>query len=72
MGNNVQISKKLFNALYRYHVNGDNSEATYIKEELEDKMSRNTRRILYTEARTGDTEEIRKQAFSVYQNLQKR
>lgn len=72
MGNNVQISKKLFNALYRYHVTGDNSEAIYIKEELEDKMNRNTRRILYTKARTGDTEEIRKQAFHVYQNLQKR
>jgi hypothetical protein len=72
MGNNVQISKKLFNALYRYHVTGDNSETAYIKAELEDKMKRNTKRILYTEAKTGDTEEIREQAFHVYRNLQKR
>lgn len=72
MGKNVLISKKLFNALCRYHVTGDQSESAFIKEELEDKMNRNTRRILYTEVRTGDTKEIREQAFSVYQNLKKR
>jgi len=72
MGKNVLISKKLFNALCKYHVTGDQSEYAFIKTELEDKINRNTRRILYTEAKTGDTKEIREQAFSVYQSLQKR
>lgn len=72
MGKNLLISKKLFNALCRYHVTGDQRESAYIKAELEDKMKRNAKRIVYTEAKTGETEEIREQAFCVYQNLQKR
>ena len=40
MGNNVQISKSLFNALYRYHVCNDTGDAVYIKAELEEKMNR--------------------------------
>ena len=72
MGENLLISKKLFNALCRYHVTGDQSEVEYIKAELEEKMHRNAKRIVYTEAKTGKTQEIRDQAFCVYQNLQKR
>lgn len=37
MGNNVQISKSLFNALYRYHVCNDTGDAVYIKDELKEK-----------------------------------
>lgn len=72
MGNNVQISKRLFHALYRFHVVGVRSEAAYIKAELEDKMNRNAKRVLYTQAKTGDTSEARATALRVYQNLQKR
>ena len=47
MGNNVQISKSLFNALYRYHVCNDTGDAVYIKDELEEKMNRHIGRIMY-------------------------
>jgi len=68
----IRISKTLFNALYRYHLCNDESCTDFIKAELEDKMNRHTRRIVYTQAKTGETEEARGIAFSVYQNLQKR
>ena len=68
----IRISKTLFNALYHYHLCNDESRTDFIKAELEDKMNRHTRRIAYTQAKTGDTEEAREIAFSVYQNLQKR
>lgn len=68
----IRISKTLFNALCQYHLRNDKSRTVFIKAELEDKMNRHTRRIIYTQAKTGDTEEARENAFSVYQNLQKR
>ena len=68
----IRISKILFNALYQYHLCNDESCTDFIKAELEDKMNRHTRRILYTQAKTGTTEEIREAALEVYQNLQKR
>lgn len=68
----VRITKALFNALYQYHVCNDRSKRDFIKEELTDKMNRHTRRILYTQTKTCDTEEAREKALSVYQNLQKR
>ena len=55
MGNNVQISKSLFNALYRYHVCNDTGDAVYIKAELEEKMNRHIGRIMYGQAKTGTT-----------------
>lgn len=72
MGKNVQISKALLNALYRYHVCGDKSDATYIKDELADKMNRHLGRIMYGQAKTGETEEIRNNAMMAYKKLQKR
>ena len=68
----IRISKSLFNALYRYHLCNDESCTDFIKAELEDKMNRHTRRIVYTQAKTGETEVARENAFIVYQNLQKR
>ncbi len=68
----IRISKTLFNALYQFHLCNDKSRADFIKAELEDKMNRHTRRIVYMQAKTGDKEEARGNAFTVYQNLQKR
>ena len=72
MGNNVQISKSLLNALYRYHVGNDTGDAVYIKAELEEKMNRHIGRIMYGQAKNGATEEIRNTAMMAYKNLQKR
>ena len=72
MGNNVQISKSLLNALYRYHVCNDAGDAVYIKAELEEKMNRHIGRIMYRQAKTGATEEIRYTAMLAYKSLQKR
>ena len=72
MGNNVQISKSLFNALYRYHVCNDTGDAVYIKAELEEKMNRHIGRIMYGQAKTGTTEEIRNTAMMADKSLQKR
>lgn len=68
----IRISKTLFNALYQYHLCNDESRTEFIKAELEDKMNRHTRRIAYTQAKTGATEAARGTALQVYQNLQKR
>ncbi len=68
----VRITKALFNALYQYHISNDMSKRDFIKEELTEKMNRHTRRILYTQAKSGDAEEVREKAFGVYKNLQKR
>ena len=68
----IRISKTLFNALCQYHLRNDESRTVFIKTELEDKMNRHTRRIVYTQAKTGETEDARENAFIVYQNLQKR
>ena len=65
-------NKKLFNALCQYHLHQDESEMDFIKAELEEKMVRNTRRIMYSQAKTGATKEVREKAMEVYQNLQKR
>lgn len=72
MGNNVQISKRLFNALYQYHVCHVHGEASYIERELADKMKRHTSRILYGQHKTGASEDIRKASLDTYQELQKR
>lgn len=68
----IRISKTLFNALCQYHLRNDKSRTDFIKVELEDKMNRHTRRIIYTQSKTGATEEVREKALQVYQNLQKR
>lgn len=68
----IRISKTLFNALCQYHLRNDKSRTAFIKAELEDKMNRHTKRILYAQAKTGTTDEIREAAFEVYKNLQKR
>ena len=68
----VRITKKLFNALCQYHLYQNESEIDFIKAELEEKMMRNTMRIMYSQAKTGATKEVREKAMEVYQNLQKR
>lgn len=68
----VRITKKLFNALCQYHLYQHESEIDFIKAELEEKMLRNTMRIMYSQAKTGATKEVREKAMEVYQNLQKR
>lgn len=72
MGKNVLISKRLFNALCRYHIHEEHSDEELIKTELEDKMMCHTKRIVYSEHKTGSTEEHRQKAFEVYKELQKR
>ena len=54
----IRITKKLFNALCQYHLHQDESEIDFIKAELEEKMVRNTRRIMYSQAKTGATKEV--------------
>lgn len=68
----IRISKALFNALYQYHLCNDERHTDFIKDELEDKMNRHTKRILYTQTETGTTEAARQAALQVYQSLQKR
>lgn len=72
MGKDIRISKGLFNALYRYHICEEQSDEAFIKRELEDKMYRNAKRILYSQHKTGETEEARQNAITIYQELQKR
>ena len=68
----IRISKALFNALCEYHIRDDFSKSMFIKEELEAKMNRHASRIMYGLSKTGSTEEARQNAFTVYQELQKR
>lgn len=72
MGKNIQISKSLFNALYRYHVLNDRSEESYIRDELASKMSSHVRRVMYSQYKIGKTAEIREQSFEVYKEMQSR
>ena len=54
MGDDIQVSKKLFNALYRYHVCGQREEELLIKEQLAEKMERHIKRIVYTQVKRKD------------------
>lgn len=72
MDKNVLISKKLFNALCRYFIFGDESEHNFIKHELEIKANKNAKRVLYKQYLTADGEKEKEIALSAYKHLQNR
>lgn len=62
----VQISKELFMNLVKYHLLDVKEAAPAIKRELESKLDAMDRRELYTEYKTGKTEEDREKARKEY------
>lgn len=62
----VRISKELFNALYRFHVCGNHEDAAFIEEQIREKMDKHISRILYTQYKKGDTDEMKESAWQAY------
>lgn len=62
----VQISKKLFTALVRYHLLESGEEQGLIKKELETKLDSLARREVYTKYKTADTEAEKEKARQEY------
>lgn len=62
----VQIPEMLFIALVKYHLCDMPSEATAIKNGLENKLDSMVKRQLYTTYKTAQTEQDREQARKEY------
>lgn len=71
MSDMVQIDKKLFMDLVKYHVYGFVDEETEecFKQKLKDKLDTLLKRELYTKSKTAKTEEEREQARKEYLDL---